>query len=127
MKAISTDQAPAAIGPYSQAVQANGFLFCSGQIALDPETMELIGSTAAEQTEQILKNLDAVFTEAGTSKNNVVKTTIFLSNMEDFTAVNEVYASFFGDHKPARATVEVSRLPKDALVEIEAVSLCSDS
>jgi 2-iminobutanoate/2-iminopropanoate deaminase len=123
MKAISTDQAPAAIGPYSQAIQANGFLFCSGQIALDPETMELIGSTAAEQTEQILKNLDAVFTEAGTSKNNVVKTTIFLSNMEDFTAVNEVYASFFGDHKPARATVEVSRLPKDALVEIEAILL----
>lgn len=119
---MKQNKVPAALGPYSRFVQAGGFVFCSGQIALDPETMELIGSTAAEQTEQVLKNLDAVFTEAGTSKNNVVKTTIFLSNMEDFAAVNEVYANFFGGHKPARATVEVSRLPKDALVEIEAVA-----
>lgn len=121
MQKINTTNAPAAIGPYSQAIEANGFLFCSGQIPLDPQTMELIGTTAAEQAEQVLKNLEAIFSEAGTSKNNVVKTTIFLNNMEDFASVNEVYANFFADHKPARATVEVSRLPKDVLVEIEAI------
>ena len=121
MQKINTTTAPAAIGPYSQAIEANGFLFCSGQIPLDPQTMELIGTTAAEQAEQVLKNLEAIFSEAGTSKNNVVKTTIFLNNMEDFASVNEVYANFFADHKPARATVEVSRLPKDVLVEIEAI------
>lgn len=121
MKEIKTTNAPTAIGPYSQAIEANGFLFCSGQIALNPKTMEVVGDTAAKQTEQVLKNLEAIFAEAGTSKNNVVKTTIFLANMEDFTAVNEVYANFFNDQKPARATIEVSRLPKNVLVEIEAI------
>lgn len=122
MQEIKTQYAPTAIGPYSQAIKVNGLLFCSGQIPLDPQTMELVGDTAAEQAKQVLKNLEAIFKEAGTSKNNVAKTTIFLKNMDDFAEVNEVYANFFGNHKPARATVEVSRLPKDVLVEIEAIA-----
>jgi 2-iminobutanoate/2-iminopropanoate deaminase len=123
MNSISTPHAPAAIGPYSQAVVAGSFVFCSGQIALDPKTMQLVGSTAALQTEQALNNLKAVLDAAGTGLDHVVKTTVFLKSMADFAAMNEVYARFFGTHRPARAAVEAARLPKDALVEIECVAL----
>lgn len=122
MKTVQTDKAPAAIGPYAQAVQSGGFLFTSGQIALDPTTMEIVDGGVEAQTQQVLANLEAVLTEAGLTKTNVIKTTIFLANMDDFTTVNQVYGDFFGDHKPARSTVEVSRLPKDVLVEIELVA-----
>jgi len=124
-QAISTDQAPAAIGPYSQAVRVQGdtMLFCSGQIALDPRTMQIVGTTAREQTKQVMKNLGAVLKEAGADFPNVVKTTIFLTDMNDFGAVNEVYASCFEESPPARATVEVSHLPKDVRVEIEAIAV----
>ena len=124
-QAISTDQAPAAIGPYSQAVRVQGdtMLFCSGQIALDPRTMQIVGTTAREQTKKVMKNLGAVLKEAGADFPNVVKTTIFLTDMNDFGAVNEVYASCFEESPPARATVEVSHLPKDVRVEIEAIAV----
>ncbi len=125
MKIISTSKAPAAIGPYSQAIKANGFLFCSGQIPLIPETMELIEHDITKQTQQVLQNLEAVLQEAGSSKNEVVKTTIFLADFNDFTIVNEIYGQFFGEHKPARATVEVSRLPKDVLIEIECIAIAT--
>lgn len=120
---IATDAAPAAIGPYSQAFVAGGFVYCSGQIPLTPSGSELVGETAAEQAVQVLKNLDAVLREAGCDFSCVVKTTIYLKSMNDFAAVNEVYAKAFGEHRPARATVEVSRLPKDALVEIDCVAI----
>jgi 2-iminobutanoate/2-iminopropanoate deaminase len=119
---IQTTHAPAAIGPYSQAVVAGGFVFCSGQIALDPATGALVGATAAEQAVQALKNLSAVLKAAGCGMGNVVKTTVFLKNMGDFAAVNEVYAKAMGSHHPARATIEAARLPKDALVEIDCVA-----
>lgn len=122
---IETDRAPAAIGPYSQAVRAGGFLFCSGQIALDPETGAVVGADAAGQARQVLANLAAVLAAAGSGLDRVVKTTVFLASMEDFQDVNAVYAEAFGDHRPARAAVEVSRLPKDVLVEIEAVAVAS--
>ncbi len=125
MKIISTSKAPAAIGPYSQAIKANGFLFCSGQIPLIPETIELIEHDITKQTQQVLQNLEAVLQEAGSSKNEVVKTTIFLADFNDFTIVNEIYGQFFGEHKPARATVEVSRLPKDVLIEIECIAIAT--
>ncbi len=125
MKIISTSKAPAAIGPYSQAIKANGFLFCSGQIPLIPETMELIEHDITKQTQQVLQNLEAVLQEASSSKNEVVKTTIFLADFNDFTIVNEIYGQFFGEHKPARATVEVSRLPKDVLIEIECIAIAT--
>ncbi|MBK9973309.1 MAG: RidA family protein [Planctomycetes bacterium] len=120
---ISTAEAPAAIGPYSQAVAAGGFVFCSGQIALDPNSGLMVGATAAEQAVQVMKNLAAVLKGAGCSLNDVVKTTIFLKSMNDFAAVNEVYAKAFGHHRPARATVEAARLPKDALVEVDCVAV----
>ena len=122
---IKTDQSPAAIGPYSQAVKVSGdmMLFCSGQLPLDPKTMALIGATAAEQCKQVMDNLGAVLKEATASFSDIVKTTIFLADMGDFAAVNEVYASYFDDDPPARATVQVARLPKDARVEIEAVAV----
>lgn len=123
MEIVSTTNAPAAIGPYSQAVKANGLVFCSGQIPLIPETMELIENDINKQTEQVLKNIDAVLKEAGTSKNKVLKTTIFLADFNHFGAVNKIYGNYFGDHKPARATVEVSRLPKDVLIEVECIAL----
>ncbi|APD05927.1 2-iminobutanoate/2-iminopropanoate deaminase [Flavobacteriaceae bacterium UJ101] len=123
MKIINTSNAPAAIGPYSQAIKANGFIFCSGQIPLIPETMELVEHDITKQTQQVLQNLDAVLQEAGSSKDNVVKTTIFLADFNDFGTVNELYGNYFGNHKPARATVEVSRLPKDVLIEVECVAL----
>ena len=123
MQAISTPYAPAAIGPYSQAIVAGNFVFCSGQLALDPATMQLVGATAAEQTAQVLKNLKAVLEAAGSGLDRVVKTTVFLKNMGDFAAMNEVYGRFFTAHRPARAAVEAARLPKDALVEIECIAV----
>jgi len=122
MEIIKTEKAPAAIGPYSQAIASNGFLFASGQIPLDPETMEIVEGGVEAQTKQVLANLEQVLVAAGATKGSVVKTTIFLASMDDFAVVNQVYGGFFGDHKPARATVEVSRLPKDVLVEIECVA-----
>lgn len=123
MKPIATTEAPAAIGPYSQAMIAGGFVFCSGQIALDPKTGQMVGANAAEQAAQVMKNLAAVLKGAGCGLNDVVKTTIFLKSMNDFGAVNEVYAKALGDHRPARATVEAARLPKDALVEIDCIAM----
>jgi len=119
---VHTDQAPAAIGPYSQAVKAGNMLFCSGQIPLDPKTMEMVGANAAEQCEQVMKNMAAVLQAAGCGLTNVVRTTIFLADMGDFAAVNEVYGRHFGDHKPARACVAVKTLPKNALVEIDCIA-----
>jgi endoribonuclease L-PSP, putative len=120
---ISTEKAPGAIGPYSQAVRAGNMVFCSGQIPIDPATGEFVSDDVAEQTEQVLKNLSAVLEAAGTNLNNVVKTTVFLADMNDFAAMNEVYAKFFSDNKPARATVQAARLPRDARVEIECIAL----
>lgn len=122
MNIIKATEAPEAIGPYSQAVTAGDLVFCSGQIPLDPATMNLIGQTAAEQTAQVLTNLSEVLKAAGSGLEKVVKTTVFLSDMNDFAEMNEVYAKFFGDHKPARATVEVARLPKDVKVEIDCIA-----
>jgi len=119
---VQTDGAPAAIGPYSQAVRSGDFLFCSGQIALDPRSGEMVGESAADQARRVLVNLAAVLEAGGASLQTVVKTTIFLDDMADFAAVNEVYAEAFGDHRPARATVEAAALPKGALVEIEAIA-----
>ena len=119
---IETDKAPAAIGPYSQAVTTDGFVFCSGQVALDASTGELVGDTVAEQTTRAMENLSAVLTAAGTDLDRVVKTTIYLTNMDDFAEVNEAYAKFFGDKPPARATVGVAALPKGARVEIDCIA-----
>ena len=121
-QAISTDQAPAAIGPYSQAIRAGDTVWLSGQIPLDPRTGALVGETAAEQAEQVLHNLGAVLRAAGCSFEDVVKCTIFLADMNDFAAVNAVYATHMPTPPPARATVEVSRLPRDVRVEISAVA-----
>ena len=122
MKYVETDKAPAAIGPYSQAVVANGMVYTSGQIALTPEGV-MLEEDIVIQTKQVLKNLEVVLVEAGSSMNGVVKTTIFLDSMDDFIVVNEIYAEAFGEHKPARATVAVKTLPKNALVEIDAIAL----
>lgn len=120
---ISTERAPGAIGPYSQAIKAGGMVFCSGQIPIDPATGEFVSHIVAEQTEQVLKNLSEVLSAAGTGLENVVKTTVFLADMNDFVEMNEVYARYFGDNKPARATVQAARLPRDAKVEIECIAL----
>jgi len=120
---ISTENAPGAIGPYSQAVKTGNMVFLSGQIPIDPQTGEFVSADVAEQTEQVLKNLSAVLEAAGTSLNNVVKTTVFLADMNDFTAMNEVYARYFSENKPARATVQAARLPRDARVEIECIAV----
>lgn len=122
MKLVKTDKAPAAIGPYSQAVVVNGFVFCSGQIPLDPGTMEMVEGDIRAQTHQVLKNLAAVLEASGSSISEVVKTTVFLRDMDDFAAMNEVYAEHFGSHRPARAAVEAARLPRDVQVEIECVA-----
>ena len=122
-KAIQTNAAPRAIGPYSQAIVANGFVFCSGQIALDPATNQIIDGDVRAQTARVMDNLRAVLAAAGTDLGRAVKATIFHKDMGDFSAVNEVYGSFFTGTPPARATVEVSRLPRDVRVEIEAVAL----
>ncbi|AKT90194.1 reactive intermediate/imine deaminase [Campylobacter ureolyticus RIGS 9880] len=121
MKVIKTLEAPAAIGPYSQAIKANGFLFVSGQIPLTPNG-ELAGDDIKTQTKQVLKNLKAILKEADLSLKDAVKTTIFLKNMDDFSVVNEIYAQAFKEHKPARSTVEISKLPKDVLIEIELIA-----
>lgn len=120
---ISTENAPGAIGPYSQAVKTGNMVFCSGQIPIDPATGEFVSNDVAEQTRQVLKNLIAVLEAAGTDLNNVVKTTVFLADMNDFTAMNEIYAEFFNENKPARATVQAARLPRDARVEIECIAV----
>jgi 2-iminobutanoate/2-iminopropanoate deaminase len=122
LQVVHTDQAPAAIGPYSQAVRLGNLLFCSGQIALDPQSGELVGTTAAEQVEQVLTNLAAVLEAGGSSMASVVRTTIFLADMADFAAVNAVYEKHFGDAKPSRATVAVRELPKSARVEIDCIA-----
>ncbi|MEO0605735.1 MAG: RidA family protein [Myxococcota bacterium] len=122
MKFVHTDDAPAAIGPYSQAIVTDGWVWCSGQIPMDPSTGELIEGDVTAQTHQVFRNLEAVLRAAGTGLPNVVKCTVFLKSMDDFAAVNSVYAEWFGEHRPARAAVEVSRLPRDVDVEIEAIA-----
>ncbi len=122
-EAVATQQAPQAIGPYSQAIKANGFVFASGQIPIDPATGQLISGDIAAQTERVLKNVAAVLAAAGSSLDRVVRTTVFLKNMSEFAAMNEVYARFFRQVPPARSTVEVARLPKDVLVEIDVIAL----
>ena len=119
---ISTDNAPAAIGPYSQAIVANGFVFVSGQIPIDPATGQIEPGGIAEQAKRVLENLKAVLEAAGSSLADVVKTTIYITDLSNFAVVNEVYGGYFEIDPPARATVEVCRLPKDALIEIEAVA-----
>jgi 2-iminobutanoate/2-iminopropanoate deaminase len=121
--AVKTNKAPGAIGPYSQAIKAGGFVFVSGQISIDPLTGQFVAGSVAEQTEQVLKNLSAVLEAAGSSIDQVVKTTVFLADMKEFNAMNEVYGKFFTGEPPARATVAAAGLPKDARVEIEAVAL----
>ncbi len=125
LEPIQSSSAPAAIGPYSQAIKLGNLLFCSGQIALDPKSGQMVGQNAAEQAEQVLKNLAAVVAAAGASLASVVRTTIYLVSMSDFAAVNEVYGRHFGDHKPARATVAVKELPKGGLVEIDCIASLS--
>ncbi|MFP8489158.1 RidA family protein [Gracilimonas sp. Q87] len=121
-KIYSTDKAPAAIGPYSQATSHNGILYCSGQIPLDPQTMGIVGNNAKEQAEQVMKNLEAVLTEAGIDFSHVLKCTIFLANMDDFATVNEVYGARFESDPPARETVAVKTLPKNVLVEVGCIA-----
>lgn len=120
---IHTDKAPKAIGPYSQAVEANGIVYCSGQISLNPETMEIVGESAKAQAQQVMKNLGAVLEAAGSSFDKIVKTTIFLASMDDFATVNEVYGAYFSSEPPARETVAVKTLPKNSLVEISCIAL----
>jgi 2-iminobutanoate/2-iminopropanoate deaminase len=122
---VASASAPAAIGPYSQAVKVGGMVYCSGQIALDPATMQMVGNTTAEQAERVLQNLEAVLRAAGSSFDQVVRTTIYLVSMADFAAVNEVYGKRFPGHKPARATVAVKELPKGGLVEIDCIAIAS--
>ncbi|HET9697309.1 MAG TPA: RidA family protein [Terriglobales bacterium] len=119
---VATKDAPQAIGPYSQAIKSGGFLFSSGQIAIDPSTGQVIEGDVAAQTERVMKNLAAILKAAGLSLNNVVKTTVFLKSMGDFATMNEIYGRHFGEHRPARSTVEVARLPKDVLVEIDVIA-----
>jgi 2-iminobutanoate/2-iminopropanoate deaminase len=123
MRVIATDGAPKAIGPYSQAIVNGNFVFTAGQVALDPKSGELVGKTTAEQTEQVFANLKAVLAAAGTSLQQVVKTTVYLADMADFAQMNEVYAKHFGTHKPARSTVQAAGLPKAARVEIDVVAV----
>ncbi len=123
IETVATDRGPKAIGPYSQAVRANGFVFLSGQIPLDPQTQQVVEGDVAVQTERVLENLKGVVEAAGSSMQHVVKTTVFLADMNDFAAMNEVYSRYFTAHKPARSTVEVARLPKDVRVEIDLIAL----
>lgn len=122
MKVINTPDAPKAIGPYSQAVIANGLLFTSGQIAINPKTNQIQATAIEEQTKQVMENLKALLAASNASFDKVVKTTIFLKDMNTFGTVNEIYGSYFANHKPARSTVEVARLPKDVLIEIELIA-----
>lgn len=122
MKQVQTENAPKAVGPYSQAIVSNGFVFCSGQLGFDPNTGKLNGTTIQEQSRQALKNLQAVLEAAGSSMERVVKTTCYLQHISEYQAFNEVYSQYFNESKPARATFEVAKLPMDALVEIEAIA-----
>jgi 2-iminobutanoate/2-iminopropanoate deaminase len=123
IETIRTDRAPEAIGPYSQAVKANGMVFASGQIPLDPGTMQIVDGDIRAQTERVLANLKAVLEAAGTSPDRVVKTTVYLIDMNDFATMNEVYSAFFVSTRPARSTVQAARLPRDARVEIDVIAL----
>ena len=123
MNVVSTDKAPRAIGPYSQAIVTSDLVFTAGQIALDPGTMELVGGDVAAQTDRVLKNVAAVLEAAGSSLGHVIKTTVYLHDMADFAKMNEVYTRHFGDHRPARSTVAVAGLPKQARVEIDAIAV----
>lgn len=127
LQRIQTPDAPAAIGPYSQAIVAGEFVFTAGQIPLDPATGQMVGEGITQQTERALDNLGAVLQAAGASLQTVVKTTVFLRDMDDFAAMNEVYGRYFGEHRPARSAVQAARLPRDARVEIEAVAALSSS
>jgi 2-iminobutanoate/2-iminopropanoate deaminase len=120
---ISTQDGPQAIGPYSQAIRANGFVFVSGQVAIDPATQQVVAGDVAVQTDRVLKNLSAILKAAGSGLEKAVRSTVFLKNMSDFTAMNEVYGRYFSQTPPARSTVEVARLPKDVLVEIDMIAL----
>ncbi len=120
---IVTKNAPSPIGPYSQAIRANGFIFVSGQIPIDPASGAIVGSDIAAQTRQVMKNLTAILEDAGSGLEKIVRASIFLTNLDDFTKLNEVYSEYLGESKPARATVQVARLPKEALVEIEVIAL----
>lgn len=126
MKFVATNDAPQAIGPYSQGVIVNNIFYSSGQIPLTKDG-ELVAKTIEEQTNQVFKNIQAVLKAAGSSLDSVIKATVFLKNMDDFPIVNEIYASYFGDHKPARSCVEVARLPKDVLIEMEVIALVNES
>ncbi|HEX8320964.1 MAG TPA: RidA family protein [Longimicrobium sp.] len=126
MQRVQTDQAPAAIGPYSQGIIASGFVFTAGQVPFDPASMQLVEGDIGTQTDQVMKNLGAILREAGADLSTVVKTTVFLRDMNDFVGMNEVYERHFGEHKPARSTVQVARLPRDVAVEIEAVAVLLD-
>jgi len=123
MQVIHSNKAPEAIGPYSQAIRCGNMVYCSGQIPLHPETGEVVGTDIAAQTRQALKNLISILDTAESGLQNVVKTTVYLSDIENFSRMNTIYAEYFGDNKPARACVEVSRLPKDVLVEIDAIAV----
>lgn len=120
---VSTEKAPGAIGPYSQAIKTAGFLFCSGQIPIDPATGEFVPGGVAEQTDQVFKNLIAVLEAGGAGLDGVVKTTVFLADMADFAAMNDVYAKYFDSNKPARATVQAAGLPRGAMVEIDCIAV----
>ena len=122
MRTISTDRAPKAIGPYSQGIAVSGFLFLSGQVPLDPGTGQLVQGTVQEEVTRVLENLKGVLEAAGSGLQRVVRTTVYLTSLEDFTAMNEVYARYFGEHRPARSTVQVSALPRGARVEIDAIA-----
>ena len=125
METISTPNAPAAIGPYSQAIQSGDFIFCSGQLGIDPATGKLISDDITAQAEQVLKNIAAILAASNRTLTDVVKTTIFLASLDDFKTVNEIYARHFGDHKPARSTVQVAALPLKAKIEIECIARMS--
>jgi 2-iminobutanoate/2-iminopropanoate deaminase len=120
---VTTKDAPQAIGPYSQAIKANGFIFTSGQVAIDPATQQVVGSDIAAQTERVLRNLSEILEAAGSGLGKVVRSTVFLKNMNDFATMNQVYGKYFSSAPPARSTVEVARLPKDVLVEIDVIAL----
>lgn len=120
---VATKRAPGAIGPYSQAVKANGFVFVSGQLPIDPETGQIVSGDVKAQTKQVLENLKTILGASGSSLDNVVKTTVYMTDLKDFVSMNETYERFFGNNPPARATVEVARLPKDVAVEIEAIAV----
>ena len=126
MKTISTSTAPAAIGPYSQAIKAHGFLFTAGQIALDPATGKIVDGGITEQTQRVLKNLTAVLTEGGATWADVVKTTVYLADLADFPVMNELYGKHLGENRPARSTVQAAALPRNALVEIDAIAYVKD-